>query len=94
MFPDGPYGPPMMIKKGVLLMSMETGVPIIPITFDFSDAHISRAKSWDRKVVVKAFSTVRLKLGKPIYVSKETIDQDMRMLEQALGADIHHRSTH
>jgi lysophospholipid acyltransferase (LPLAT)-like uncharacterized protein len=30
--PDGPYGPPRLLKKGVLHVALKSGVPIVPLT--------------------------------------------------------------
>jgi len=85
MFPDGPYGPPKEIKNGVLWMSLQSGVPLIPVTFDFSKARTVRANSWDKKIFVLPFSTVVVRYGKPIYVTKETMAQDKLTLAAALN---------
>lgn len=85
MFPDGPYGPVKEVKPGVLWMSMQSGVPIIPVTFDFSRARTFRINSWDRKLYVLPFSSVVVKFGKPIHVTKETISRDKATLTAALG---------
>ena len=85
MFPDGPYGPPKEVKKGVLYMSMFSGVPIIPVTFDFTKAKTFRINSWDRKIFLLPHSTVTIKLGEPIYVTKENLAQSQERLKIALG---------
>lgn len=75
--PDGPAGPEKKVKNGVLVMSLKTGTPIIPISFQTTkEWHLP---SWDRKRYPYFFSKVVVIYGKPIYVTKENFEE-MRML--------------
>lgn len=71
--PDGPKGPLKHAKEGVLVMSLKTGVPIIPIAFSLSNDF--RIPSWDRKRYPHFFSKMTVIYGKPMVVTKENFEQ-------------------
>src|SRR4051794_35178040 len=45
--PDGPLGPPRTLKKGVLHIAAQSGVPIVPLTI--SATRFISVPSWDGK---------------------------------------------
>ena len=47
VMPDGPNGPPFILKKGILHMSLQSGVPIVAMQFISSDYF--EFNTWDRK---------------------------------------------
>lgn len=62
--PDGPRGPRQEMKLGPLLAAQMAGVPVIPVS-----AGTDRAwwfEGWDRFMVPKPFSRIRLKYGEPV----------------------------
>jgi lysophospholipid acyltransferase (LPLAT)-like uncharacterized protein len=64
--PDGPRGPRQEMKLGPLLAAQMAGVPVIPVS-----AGTDRAwwfEGWDRFMVPKPFSRIRLKYGEPVPV--------------------------
>jgi len=71
--PDGPKGPAKQLKNGVLLMSLKTGTPIIPMSFQVAGNW--RINSWDRKRYPPFFSTLKVIYGQPITVTSENFDQ-------------------
>jgi len=73
--PDGPAGPEKQVKDGVLIMSLKTGTPIIPVAIQTSKQW--RLPSWDRKRYPHLFSKIVVIYGAPIYVTKENYE-DMR----------------
>ena len=70
--PDGPKGPAKQLKDGVLIMSLKTGTPIIPISFQVAGNW--RVNSWDKKRYPPFFSTLKVIYGKPVIVTKENFD--------------------
>jgi lysophospholipid acyltransferase (LPLAT)-like uncharacterized protein len=67
--PDGPRGPRQRIKGGALLAAQLAGVPVIPVA-----AGAERGwwfGSWDRFLVPKPFSRVRLVFGEPMTVEPD-----------------------
>lgn len=83
VMPDGPYGPPRVLRKGVLHMSMQSGVPILPMRFTVSRAII--LPTWDRKVLPYPFSKVTAHFEKPIQVTAENFDHAAAELSRCLG---------
>ena len=81
--PDGPSGPARTLKKGVLHMALQSGVPIIPLRI--SASRCFRSKSWDRKMQPLPFSTINVVVGTPIVVTTNTFDETFTALTQALG---------
>lgn len=71
--PDGPKGPVKQLKNGVLLMSLRTGTPIIPMSFQVAGNW--RINSWDKKRYPPFFSTLKVIYGQPVVVTSENFDQ-------------------
>ena len=69
---DGPAGPLHQLKPGVLLMSRDTGTPVIPLRFICS--RTTRLGGWDKKVVPLPFSTIEVQAGGPVWVNAENMD--------------------
>ncbi|MBN1150893.1 DUF374 domain-containing protein [candidate division WOR-3 bacterium] len=67
--PDGPKGPPLVIKEGVLSAAFKTGAPLIPVILSYKKFHSFR--SWDRFRLAFPFSKVCILLGKPIFMGKQ-----------------------
>jgi lysophospholipid acyltransferase (LPLAT)-like uncharacterized protein len=70
---DGPRGPSGVIKPGLIVLAQKSGVPIMPAYISFSRAWV--LKSWDRTLIPKPFSKIRLRWGQPIVVPREMDDQ-------------------
>jgi len=71
--PDGPQGPLNQMKDGVLIMSLKTGTPIIPIGFEVEGNW--RLPTWDNKRYPPFFSTLKVVYGSPIYVTEENFNK-------------------
>src|SRR4029077_11628339 len=59
--PDGPRGPAYEIRPGTIFLAQRTGAPIQPINLEFSSCW--RFNSWDRFILPRPFSKVRLIFG-------------------------------
>lgn len=70
--PDGPSGPIRELKNGVLLMSLKTGTPIIPMSFEVAGNW--RMNTWDKKRYPPLFSTFKVIYGQPIIVTSENFE--------------------
>ena len=68
-FPDGPSGPLKQVKPGVVQLAKETGLPIVPIRFEFTD---SWRIGWDQKHIPKPGSTITIYELDPIFVKPDT----------------------
>ncbi|MEQ8747223.1 lysophospholipid acyltransferase family protein [Pyruvatibacter sp.] len=67
--PDGPKGPRMRAKDGIITVAKMAGVPIIPVA-----AASNRRKvfgSWDRFCLDKPFSRAAIVWGAPIHVARD-----------------------
>jgi hypothetical protein len=76
--PDGPKGPPKLVKNGIVLMSMESGAPIQPIKFRCS--HFVKLPSWDEKIIPLPFSRINVEYGYALHPR----DHDFSTLKLAL----------
>ncbi|NIM99091.1 MAG: DUF374 domain-containing protein [candidate division Zixibacteria bacterium] len=83
LLPDGPNGPPFVLKKGILHISLQSQVPIVPMQFQASK--FVEINTWDRKKWPVPFSAVRVQLGNPIQVTKDNFDEASREITRALG---------
>ena len=83
VLPDGPNGPPFILKKGILHMSMQSGVPIVAIQFVASK--FVEFKTWDRKKMSYPFSSIKMKIGNPIQITGDNFDEAHTIIAEALG---------
>jgi lysophospholipid acyltransferase (LPLAT)-like uncharacterized protein len=81
--PDGPRGPVKELKAGALIMAAETGVPIIPVTFEASSQYTM--PTWDRKKWPLPFSCVTIHFHPPQYVLDAQDPEQWRLLREALN---------
>ncbi len=87
IMPDGPHGPAFKIKKGILHISEQSGVPIVPVRFEVSRYSVS--KSWDRKINPKPFSRINVFFGEPIKVSSLNFEKSLRILARELQEPVY-----
>lgn len=83
--PDGPRGPREKMKLGPLIAAQLAGVPIIPAT-----AGCDRAwwvGGWDRFLIPKPFSRIRMMFGEPIFIARDQAQADL----EAVATDIEDR---
>lgn len=69
MTPDGPRGPVYEPDPGAIFLAQKTGAPILPINLEFSSCW--RLNSWDRFILPRPFSKVRLIFG-PLFRVRST----------------------
>jgi lysophospholipid acyltransferase (LPLAT)-like uncharacterized protein len=73
--PDGPRGPRQQIKPGALLAAQLAGVPVVPVA-----AGADRAwwvGSWDRFLVPKPFTRIRIEIGAPMSIARDAGEHEM-----------------
>ena len=78
---DGPTGPIYKSKAGVAKLALDTGFPIIPITFSGKKVKVFR--SWDRCMVPKLFSKCTITFGEAIYPN-EDLEKVMAEVDESL----------
>src|SRR5688500_18767966 len=82
--PDGPRGPRMRAKPGVVRLAIKTGVPSVPITFAASNQRL--LASWDRFALALPFARGVLAFGAPLELGGDgDPEAGRRLLEQRLN---------
>jgi lysophospholipid acyltransferase (LPLAT)-like uncharacterized protein len=76
--PDGPHGPQGVMKRGVLHVALQSGVPILPVRFIASRTFA--LPSWDKKPLPLPFSRVTVVFGEPITVTEGNFEEAARIL--------------
>ena len=79
--PDGPRGPNRELKPGALAAARMTGLPLVPVGVGVTSAW--RARSWDRLLVPKPFSTVHVAYGRPSFVARHA---DQAEIDEVVGS--------
>jgi len=79
---DGPKGPALTAKSGVILLARETGLPIVPGTW--WTRPLLRARSWDRTIVPLPFSRIVFAYEPPLAVPPNADDLEMERLRREL----------
>jgi len=72
--PDGPRGPAYELGPGIIFLAQKTGAPVVPVNMEYSSCW--RVKSWDRFVIPKPFSKVRVIIGQPQRISSTSSDEE------------------
>ena len=82
--PDGPTGPEHKVKPGALILSQNSGRPIIPMIVDVKSSW--KFKNWHTFYLSKPFSKMRVVFGEPLYFNKnEDIEIGTQKIEDALN---------
>ncbi|MBM4382240.1 MAG: DUF374 domain-containing protein [Deltaproteobacteria bacterium] len=78
VLPDGPRGPALELKPGVLALAEATGVPLVPVGIAARPA--ARLGSWDRALLPRPFARVQLHYGAALEIPRSS---DAAALEAA-----------
>jgi len=95
--PDGPRGPRLRVKEGIIDIARLCKLPILPVAIGVSKGR--ELKSWDRFVIPSLFSRIDIRWGTPLHVARDgQAADDAVRLEQALdrlqrAADLAVRTT-
>ena len=65
--PDGPLGPVYQLGPGIVFLAQKTGAAVLPMNMEYSSCW--RIKNWDRFIIPRPFSQVRVIFGEPIEVA-------------------------
>ena len=84
---DGPRGPALKVKMGVVTAARRAGVPIIPIACAARRAAILR--SWDRTVLPFPGTRIIFGFGDPIPVAPEATQQECEQIRARLEELLH-----
>ena len=81
-----PRGPAYELGQGIVFLAQQSGAAVVPINLEYSSCW--RVKSWDRFILPKPFSTVRVTFGPPHRVaatSTETaFEREWLRLQEAM----------
>lgn len=80
--PDGPRGPAYQLSPGIIFLAQKSGADVLPMNFEFSSCW--RLKSWDRFIVPKPFSKVRVIFGERYRVRDTVTDDEFENERQRL----------
>jgi len=84
--PDGPKGPRHEFKWGALIAAQLTGSPIIPIGLGATRGwHLN---SWDRFMIPKPFSTLRIRYGHPRFVARDASEDDLKEIARDIQEEL------
>ena len=72
--PDGPRGPAYELGAGLVFLSQKSGAAVVPINMEYSSCW--RLKSWDRFILPRPFSSVRVIFGPPHAVRPTATDAE------------------
>jgi lysophospholipid acyltransferase (LPLAT)-like uncharacterized protein len=81
--PDGPKGPARVLKKGVLHIALQSGVPIVPLSI--SASRFIRVPSWDCKKHPIPFARIKVIVYEAIHVNVHNLDETVARIVTALG---------
>ena len=66
--PDGPTGPSLKSKPGIILLARDSGMPIIPWSYASKNEWL--LKTWDHHRIPKPFNRIRGTFGEPLMLSR------------------------
>ncbi len=72
--PDGPRGPAYELGPGIIFLAQKTGAAVVPVNMEYSSCW--RVKSWDRFILPRPFSKVRVIFGPPHRVRPTTTPEE------------------
>ncbi len=72
--PDGPRGPRYRVQSGIISLAQLSGRPIVPVS-SFIKSKLS-TRSWDRFQIPWPWARCEIRLGKPIYVSRDASESE------------------
>jgi lysophospholipid acyltransferase (LPLAT)-like uncharacterized protein len=81
--PDGPNGPVFVLKKGILHLSLDSNVPVVPLRL--SSSSFREIDTWDRKKFPRPFSTLEMQIGDPIYVTNDNFEYAHELITEKMG---------
>lgn len=84
--PDGPRGPRQTMKPGALLAAQLAGVPVIPATSSAERAWW--VEGWDRFLIPKPYSRVRLAYGEPVFIPRDADEAGLERIARGVEATL------
>jgi lysophospholipid acyltransferase (LPLAT)-like uncharacterized protein len=86
--PDGPRGPAYELSPGIIFLAQKSGVAVVPMNLEYSRCW--RLGSWDRFIVPRPFTKVRVLINRPHRVrstaTREEFESERLALQNAMMA--------
>ncbi len=86
MTPDGPEGPPQILKNGILHIASRSGISITPIRFSCTPKCVI-SRSWDQKYLPLPFSRIHVAVKEPLFINEDQLDTCKERLQISLNED-------
>lgn len=86
--PDGPKGPRHVFKWGALTAAQLSGAPVLPVAVGADRAWY--LNSWDRFMIPKPLSSLRIRYGPPRWVPRDSSEEEMRRIAADLEEELRH----
>jgi len=80
--PDGPRGPAYELGPGIIFVAQKSGAAVLPMNLEYSRCW--RLGSWDRFIVPRPFSKVRVLIDEPHHVGSTTTPAEFESERLAL----------
>lgn len=90
---DGPRGPRYKAQKGMILLAMLTGLPLIPILWSSDRVWVFK-KAWDRTMIPKPFAKVKIMAGRQFTFPPQMTDQEIEAARLELEAELNRLKDH
>jgi lysophospholipid acyltransferase (LPLAT)-like uncharacterized protein len=75
--PDGPRGPAYELGPGIIFLAQKSGASVLPVNLEYSRCW--RLGSWDRFIIPKPFSTVRVLISQPYHVKATNTPEEFEV---------------
>jgi len=72
--PDGPRGPAYELGPGIIFLAQKSRAPVVPVNMEYSSCW--RLKSWDRFILPRPFSKVRVIIGQSHHVRSTSTPEE------------------
>jgi lysophospholipid acyltransferase (LPLAT)-like uncharacterized protein len=86
--PDGPRGPAYELSPGIVFLAQKSGAAVVPMNLEYSRCW--RLGSWDRFIVPRPFTKVRMLINRPHHVrstaTREEFESERLALQNAMMA--------
>ena len=88
---DGPQGPPLRAKPGLVRIAQRTGAHLLPIVWSADRVWVFK-RAWDKLIIPKAFSTIIISASEPYRITKKAngvvFDKYVKKMEGSLNTQI------
>jgi lysophospholipid acyltransferase (LPLAT)-like uncharacterized protein len=72
---DGPQGPPLRAKPGLVRIAQKSGVHLMPLTWSANRVWMF-VHAWDKTIIPKPFSRIVIYASEPYLIPKEANDEE------------------